>query len=446
VLLPALSLLLPALYFFIFYKFSKDNIKLVINKTRIYVIILAVFSTWIIVPTANYLISNEFKLSGSAHAFITAKMIEDGIMGEFLNEYCEKQSTELKIPGKYIIYDASSLKCWDIKDFSQKDSANLQIWSFLNGVNQQFIILPTKNNWIRIQAVHSNKFLSVIYLENEWKVIQNKIKSDSTSLFKLIKKDGNSYSLYSASSKKYLGIVNKEIIDGDCLKLSDSSNLSGFNFKFFPVQECKLCLFRNKMPNNTISFLWDYESPFYKEGGFKGTEIGYSKLIIESFTSYNYFISFISKGIIGSIRLLVNNDIGDGVQIYREASSPFMAISKHLPNETNAYLNSRQNRGINFADINKRWSFILFLSAIIVFFALFSLNYKKNNPEIFVLVVLFTLGVSLNAFTNGTFANVISRLQSRISWLIVFAAIIIVINLLYDNNLKQRIIEFFKKQ
>jgi hypothetical protein len=137
-----------------------------------------------------------------------------------------------------------------------------------------------------------------------------------------------------------------------------------------------------------------------------------------------YLKLYIWENIKGTCRQLFRLDIGQGVVSYKVNSAPYYPIKYHLKNEVEEFLHTVQCWGmLNFNIINLINYFVLGLSVIIIFWGCY---YKKINKKIILLIVTAGLCYFYNAAVTSSISGVSTRYQARVSWLLVFIALIIV--------------------
>lgn len=209
--------------------------------------------------------------------------------------------------------------------------------------------------------------------------------------------------------------------------------------KSFLDDECEgnnyvLCACRDSLPDTSRELLWNPKSPLYQNGGWEGSQEPFNKIVLDIFTSPKHLALFTYNATLSSVSQLFQNEVGSGLisNWYKDpASPPHDQISKHFQFELNQYKQSRQNgnlwdQGLDFTFINYINNILLVLSSIFLFFIFTSKsNRNKIDIRIQLIVVTLLLGVLVNAVVTASLANVYDRLQSRISWTIIFCMVLI---------------------
>lgn len=212
--------------------------------------------------------------------------------------------------------------------------------------------------------------------------------------------------------------------------------------KSFLDDECKddnyvLCPCKDSLPSTSRELLWDPKSPLYQNGGWEGSKESFNKILVDIFKSPKHLALFTYNAMFSSVTQLFQNDVGSGLvsNWYKDPTSPpYDAISKHFPFELKQYKQSRQNgnlwdQGLDFTFINYINHILLVLSSVLLFF-IFATKSKRKRIDIRTQLILITflLGVLINAIVAGSLANVYDRLQSRISWTIIFCVVLILLS------------------
>ncbi|MBN2681882.1 MAG: hypothetical protein JXR58_05205 [Bacteroidales bacterium] len=189
-----------------------------------------------------------------------------------------------------------------------------------------------------------------------------------------------------------------------------------------------LCDYKDNLPTNPPAFVWRAESPFFKTGGWSNSKLEYEEIISIVFSDPGYLSMFIYKGFISTIKLLTINELGSSFSEYRENSTIYNVIQKEMPHELNEFKNARQyNKKLSFTFINLFLNLFLVLSVIIIYFS-FRKGFFKGNLELQSLIIVVISAVIFNAAISGSFSAIAPRYQSRISWLVILVALIILIN------------------
>lgn len=190
-----------------------------------------------------------------------------------------------------------------------------------------------------------------------------------------------------------------------------------------------LCAYRDKLPNDAITFIWDGSSPYNQTGGLEANLSAYRRIVRAIFTSPRYYPRLATMAIQSTFRQLTHIAQGDGLVAYRENTSPYWKIPDLASYEMKPYLSSLQNHSsLHFEELTERtyttqnWALlVLALGAAAV--------HRRQLPQpavpALLVLVLWCFGMVFNAFATGALANVIDRLQGRVAWLLPFGALLL---------------------
>jgi hypothetical protein len=219
-------------------------------------------------------------------------------------------------------------------------------------------------------------------------------------------------------------------------KMIDSGVLKSFLDDNCQTNKYIFCACKDSLPIDNRDLLWNYNGPLYQHGGWEKTAKPYNQILIAILKSPKHFSLFLYNSFIATATQLFQNNLGSGLEsnYFRQMDSPpSIEINKHYQFELNQYLQSRQNgnlwgQELNLETPNLIQNILFYISSffILMFFlskrirAILSLNLK-------VLVVFLLFSVLSNALVVSFLANTYDRLQSRISWVIIFSFMLIVV-------------------
>lgn len=184
----------------------------------------------------------------------------------------------------------------------------------------------------------------------------------------------------------------------------------------------KLCAYRNELPHTAWQFVWDPESPVMKEGGWKPMESELNDILQKSVSRADYMGWLVLKIVQTTGIQLAQVSSGDALFRYEETDNIVTAIHKYFPSEVNPSLWTRQRiLELDFKQYNQ-W----YLRSFGLLFMLFILNWKQIlNQKNFIHWSIFILsGILVNAIVTANLANISSRLQARVFYLIPLIMII----------------------
>ena len=199
-----------------------------------------------------------------------------------------------------------------------------------------------------------------------------------------------------------------------------------------PEKEYELCNYLDTLPDQTYTFVWEYDSPLYDGDCMDVTwvdcwlqrDLEYGIIIDDMFARRDYLWKFI--GI--SIKSSLTQAISYKIQARRPEGigSPVRyPMEKHLKRDYERYISARQQKEeLHFKALSLSQS--IFVPLAFLFLAICNLvpGIRKRIP---LSLRIFTLGIFLalivNAFACATFSHFNPRYQSRVIWLIPMLAI-----------------------
>lgn len=200
-------------------------------------------------------------------------------------------------------------------------------------------------------------------------------------------------------------------------------------------KQYKLCAYKDSLPVRAYEFVWDENSPLNKIGGWKETKNEFNEIIYVTLTDPKYIVMHIKESFKATFQQLTLFSIGDGNGSFLEGTLLHERVSKYFSRELTAYNSSKQNQSqlyfLFFFNSLYKIVIILSLLLIIIIFAKFAINLDRQVKTI---TVIFFIGIILNAWDCGTFANAIDRLGCKMIWLIPFATSILSWKALYGRQ------------
>jgi hypothetical protein len=207
-----------------------------------------------------------------------------------------------------------------------------------------------------------------------------------------------------------------------------------------PVESYKLCRYKDGLGTDPNFFIWNEESPLYKEGGWASNKAEYNTIIKNTWTSPRYVSMHVRASWKATIRQLTMFGIGDGNVPFPSGSQLYQTVEEHVPNDIAGYGDAAQHA----ADIT-RSNLVIDFNRVIYGTVIASLGvllilcgmYRKRLPHGLRLFIGLSLaGILINAWACGTFSNVLGRYGCRMIWLLPFCALL---GLLHMQNTRKRI-------
>lgn len=202
-------------------------------------------------------------------------------------------------------------------------------------------------------------------------------------------------------------------------RMAETGVLSKYVADHCPELPVHLCESQAKLLQGASEFIWTENSPLQGGGGYWQQEAVYKKIVREVLSQPRYLFPFLYRSFFdGFHQLFLNRVMLEGLQ---PEMYTFQQIEKHYTTDATAARQSIQAYGPDaFPTLNLVYQIVLLLSLTIVLYGAIS---QKNKLSL--AVGLIVLGIVANAWVTATFANVDSRLQARMAWLIIVAAYIV---------------------
>ena len=189
---------------------------------------------------------------------------------------------------------------------------------------------------------------------------------------------------------------------------------------------CKLCHYKDSLEKSAMVFLWNWNSTFYKMGGWDKTADEYNYVVRRMNSDPSFFVRNCFDSFRYGLTQLFSNNIGEGLGPYVCPSPPCDFVDMYLPWESNNYRLSRQNNGNSLmpaADKASDNQAILLVFCAVVLLVYFSL--AKNRDMLYYTCVFAVSIVILNSFLTAGINIPYSRLQARIVWIIPFFVLVL---------------------
>ena len=216
------------------------------------------------------------------------------------------------------------------------------------------------------------------------------------------------------------------LVDAGILEKFLNENCNSKEYKDY-----KLCNYKDSLPKDLATFLWESNGVFSKTGGWLDSKDEYNKIIHKMLKNPKYLTLNIYKSFTYGCDQLFKNEIGQGLSAYNQGSAPYGQIHWRFHDELNNYLNSRQNlwNGVNL-DLKTLNSFNLVLNIVSVFCILiifFTPLWRQINKMTLKFLIFSLIAIIVNAFVTAGLNSPCERYQARVVWLLPLALLIIII-------------------
>ena len=190
-----------------------------------------------------------------------------------------------------------------------------------------------------------------------------------------------------------------------------------------PASGYELCAYRHQLPHDSNDFLWLWNSPFWKLGGFNGMADEAQDIIVESMERYPLLSIKAAAG--NTARQFLSFRSGDGVEPLNGVPEP--AIRRGMPDQLDDYQDARQQTGeIDFRWVNAFQVPLGGLAMIALAGMLVMAARTRRWDDRLYLPAFVLLALLGNAFICGALSSPHDRYQSRLIWAAVFAAMLLV--------------------
>lgn len=188
----------------------------------------------------------------------------------------------------------------------------------------------------------------------------------------------------------------------------------------------QICAYKDSLPQKGWQFVWNENSPLYKIG-WRESKPEFEEIIRETFTTPKYMVLHVQASLKATAEQLQLFGIGDGNGVFTEGTGLYTIMQEYLPKQTTAFKQSKQNQNqLGFiAIMNQVYASIVLLSLLLLVYVGYTF-YGRFEPRMRFVVILLLLGIFINAWDCGTFANSIDRLGLKMIWLLPFGTLLLV--------------------
>jgi hypothetical protein len=186
-----------------------------------------------------------------------------------------------------------------------------------------------------------------------------------------------------------------------------------------PGSGYRLCAYKDQLPRDANEYLWDSDSPFWILGGFAGTADESQRIIVDSLKRYP--LLQLKMAARATLEQFATFETGDGIEPLHDVPVP--AMTRLIPGQVGDYRAARQqNDGIGFRWINAVQVPVGALSIAALAAILVAAAARRNWDDRLFLPTFILAALLGNAFICGALSNPQDRYQSRLIWLVCFAA------------------------
>jgi hypothetical protein len=189
-----------------------------------------------------------------------------------------------------------------------------------------------------------------------------------------------------------------------------------------------LCPYKDELKDMTASdFIWSDKSPIDKMGGWVDSSKASWDMITDAL--FNYPGQFIRHSLIDTFQQLLRFNTGDFLIPYSETKTVTKVITESYKDISGDYSSSLQQNDILIKAVEVIRPFHIFLFWLSLFvvamlFLLSKFNYLSSNNDLKLLFYFILVFLVVNAFVCASFSTIEERYQSRVSWLVVYFALV----------------------
>jgi hypothetical protein len=215
-------------------------------------------------------------------------------------------------------------------------------------------------------------------------------------------------------------------------RLAESGMLQDYLHTTCAEKQWGLCPYADSLPASAADFIWREDSPFKKTGYWEGSRPQYDSLISDFMGRPKFLWWYLKNCAKSGLLQLKELSVGEGLTPYNETSAPYGFFARVMPEKVPAFVASRQFVYTIGFDWERRILDGLMLVSAVLLPIGFWLRRKRMHKNLTYLVVGCVTTYVLNAFITGALANVYSRLQARVAWLIPLAILLIFFDIFLD--------------
>jgi hypothetical protein len=189
-----------------------------------------------------------------------------------------------------------------------------------------------------------------------------------------------------------------------------------------------LCPYKDELPVIPGDLIWGPNSIRDRLGGNLSHVDSLLKPVVRDLFAEPEFLGrYVRMCVVASVTQLFQVNTNSGIVSFYKDSSPYAAIQERLPWEASMYITSLQahNAWANLEFHDHIVHLVLLLSVLSL---LWWWRQAGSVKGLHSFIIIMLVWVVLNAVVTASLANVYDRLQSRVAWLTVLSAIIVIMS------------------
>ena len=217
-------------------------------------------------------------------------------------------------------------------------------------------------------------------------------------------------------------------------RLCEGEVLANFLRKHCDEKDYPVCPYKEELPRVPGDFLWAENSIMTRVGGMLKADSVLAPMIHDLMTDPESFGEYLQTAVKDVFIQLFQVDAGSGIVSNAEDSNTYKTIRWKLPREEKQFLGSLQYFNTwRFEWVNRMVRMALLLSVIVI-----AWTWKDTPPILKQMITLLLVWVFLNALVTASLANVYDRLQSRVAWLVVLGACLVLLHTSWGRRSLER--------
>ena len=192
-----------------------------------------------------------------------------------------------------------------------------------------------------------------------------------------------------------------------------------------------LCPHKEKLNTSAMGLIWQEDSPLRNSSSLIVDADSASRYVNAILGDPQFYPALLGNALSSTLIQLAQLEVGSGIVSYGEHNPANYIIRMKMPHEYGYFKGSIQQKGLwNFGRLNQ-YLFPIYIFCI----GLLVLLLLRGESNIWraLIITVFAFLIA-NAASTGVLANVYDRLQARITWLVVFAALMFAFRYLRDNK------------
>lgn len=177
-------------------------------------------------------------------------------------------------------------------------------------------------------------------------------------------------------------------------------------------KQIALCQYKDSLPPTAWQFVWDKNGAVMKLGGWDANKKEHEQILNEIFTDPSYYPMLLFKSLTNTVVQISQTKVGDNLFRQEVESNSIQAIGKYYPHEKNQAIWTRQFlMDLPFNGLS--YFYLTLLMGLILCRLYLSRSLLPKGMYGFLFLMLLS-----NAFITANLANIASRLNARLLWIL----------------------------